>query len=356
MQPVDYEDDDYSPSEALAPAQSLAAPSKSPDLGPVSGPAATQLSLVVPYGFAGARFDQAVAELVPDHSRSRLTAMIKAGSILLDGVPAAAKTRLVGGETILATLTPRPEDSAFTAEDVPIEVVFEDEAIIVVNKRAGLVVHPAAGNWSGTLLNALLFRNPAAASLARAGIVHRLDKDTSGVMVAAKTEAAQLSLVRQLQERSMTRLYLALARGYTDKEGTVDAPIGRHPRDRVRMAVVEEERGGKPAVTHYRVVRRLPMHTLIECKLETGRTHQIRVHMQSIGFPLEGDPVYGPKPLSEAAGGLDAGARAAVAAFGRQALHARRLELINPASGKAMQFEAPVPDDFETLLAAMEDL
>ncbi len=279
--------------------------------------------------------------------------MIKSGDILLNGAPAAAKTRLAGGEIILATLTPRPEESAFTAEDVPIEVIFEDEAIVVINKRAGLVVHPAAGNWSGTLLNALLFRNPGSAALARAGIVHRLDKDTSGVMVAAKTEAAQLSLVRQLQARSMARLYLALARGYTDKQGTVDAPIGRHPRDRVRMAVVEEERGGKPAVTHYRVVQRLPMHTLLECRLETGRTHQIRVHMQSIGFPLEGDPVYGPKPLSEAAGGLDAEQRAAVEAFGRQALHARRLELIHPVSGEAMQFDAPLPDDFETLLLAM---
>ncbi len=335
MLPVDCEDDDYSPS---APSSEGARATPKPP---------HTLTEKVPGRLAGLRLDQALAEMFPDHSRSRLSALLKESAILLDGTRAAAKARVTGGETVSATFTPRPEETAFAPEDLPLTVVYEDEAVIVIDKPAGLVVHPAAGNWSGTLLNALLFRNPGAASLPRAGIVHRLDKDTSGVMVAAKTEAAQLALVRQLQARSVSRLYVALARGLIERDGTVEAPIGRHPRDRVKMAVVEEERGGKPAVTHYRVLQRLERHSWIECKLETGRTHQIRVHMQSIGFPLEGDPVYGPKP-----GGLDADLRAAVAAFGRQALHARRLAFQHPVSGKSVQFEAPVPADLMALLQA----
>jgi len=308
---------------------------------------APEVSLTVPLGMAGARFDRALADLFPNHSRSRLAAMAKAGSILLDGKVTEAKTRLLGGETIAATLTPRAEESAFVAEDLPIDILHEDDEVIVINKPAGLVVHPAAGNWSGTLLNALLFHAPQVAGLARAGIVHRLDKDTSGVMVAAKTEIAQLSLVRQLQARTVKRLYLALVRGHVTAAGVVDAPIGRHPRDRVRMAVVEVERGGKPARTHYRPVRKFPEHTLVECSLESGRTHQIRVHMQSIGYPLEGDLVYGPKP-----GGIDAALRKAVTDFGRQALHAYQLSFLHPATGKAVQFEAEIPADMARLLEA----
>ncbi|MBI3715585.1 MAG: RluA family pseudouridine synthase [Betaproteobacteria bacterium] len=332
MLPVDFEDDDYSPSGPPAP---LPAP---------------EVSVTVPLGLAGARFDRALADLFPDHSRSRLAAMAKAGAILLDGRVTEGKTRLLGGETIAATLTPRAEESAFVAEDLPIDILHEDEQVIVINKPAGLVVHPAAGNWSGTLLNALLFHAPQVAVLARAGIVHRLDKDTSGVMVAAKTEVAQLSLVRQLQARTVKRLYLALMRGHVAAAGVVDAPIGRHPRDRVRMAVVEVERGGKPARTHYRPIQKFPAHTLLECSLETGRTHQIRVHMQSIGYPLEGDLVYGPKP-----GGLDAAMRGAVAEFGRQALHARQLSFLHPATGKPVEFEAAIPADMARLLEAVTE-
>jgi len=331
MLPVDFEDDDYSPSGPPAPAPV-------PYLVP-------EVSVTVPLGLAGTRFDRALADLFPDHSRSRLAAMAKAGGILLDGKVAEAKTRLLGGETIAATLTPRAEESAFVAEDLPIDILHEDEQVIVINKPAGLVVHPAAGNWSGTLLNALLFHAPQVAVLARAGIVHRLDKDTSGVMVSAKTEAAQLALVRQLQARTMKRIYHALVRGHVTAAGVVDAPIGRHPRDRVRMAVVEVERGGKPARTHFRPIRKFPAHTLVECSLESGRTHQIRVHLQSIGFPLEGDLVYGPKP-----GGLDVDMRNAVVAFGRQALHAHQLTFLHPASGQPVHFEAEIPADMARLL------
>jgi 23S rRNA pseudouridine1911/1915/1917 synthase len=276
--------------------------------------------------------------------------------ILLDGETAQPKTKLLGGETIYARLRPREEESAFVAEDVPLAVIHEDEAIIVIDKPAGLVAHPAAGNWHGTLLNGLLYRNPQVANLPRAGIVHRLDKDTTGVMVAAKTEAAQLSLVRQLQSRSMSRVYIALVRGQVPGPGKVDAPIGRHPRERTKMAVISplmygEASSGKPAVTHYKVLERFDWHTLLECKLETGRTHQIRVHMQSIGFPLEGDPVYGPPATA-----MEAHVRETFQSFGRQALHACKLILDHPLDGKPRTFEAPLPDDMQDLIDFVAEL
>jgi 23S rRNA pseudouridine1911/1915/1917 synthase len=323
----DFEEEDYSPSTPLIP-----------------GPA-VPVTLKVPTVLAGSRLDQALATLLPAYSRSRLASMVKDGNILVDGHAAQPKLRLLGGEIVVATLKPRDEETAFTPENVPLQVVFEDDSIIVIDKPPGLVVHPAAGNWRGTILNGLLYRNPQVANLPRAGIVHRLDKDTSGVMVAAKSELAQTSLVRQLQARTMKRQYLALARGLIMKDGVVNASIGRHPRERTRMAVVGHSSGGKGAITHYRVIERYALHTLIECQLETGRTHQIRVHMQSVGFPLEGDPVYGP-PLSE----IDSNVRDAVKIFGRQALHARRLALDHPESGLPCQFEAPVPDDLQQLI------
>ena len=335
MRPVDIEDEDYSPS----------------DLVPTKAGATQNLVLKVPLSLAGMRFDQALAEMLPDYSRSRLTAMVKEGAILLNGVAAAPKAKLTGGETIAASLHARPEESAFLPEDLPINVIHEDDAVIVIDKPAGLVVHPAAGNWSGTLLNGLLFRNPEVSNLPRAGIVHRLDKDTTGVMVVAKTEAAQLALVRQLQARSVKRIYLALVRGKLRKDGTVDAPIGRHSHQRTRMAVMKDAHAGKPAVTHYRVLEKFQFHTMVECRLETGRTHQIRVHMQSIGFPLEGDLVYG-ATLS----GIDDDVRTAIRAFGRQALHARKLSFIHPVTSIESTFEAPVPDDmsgFVTYVAGL---
>ncbi len=329
MQSIEIEEEDYSASDLSSPL-------------PAAG---EKVQLKVPSALAGMRFDQVLAELLPEFSRSRLSAMIKDGAILLDGFAAQPKTKLLGGESIDATLAPRAEESAFSPEPVPLDVIFEDGALIVMNKAPGLVVHPAAGNWSGTMLNGLLFRNPSVANLPRAGIVHRLDKDTSGVMVAAKSEAAQFSLVQQLQARTMKRVYIALVRGHVAADGKVDAPIGRHPHQRTRMAVLKDHAAAKPAVTHYRVLERFAFHTLLECRLETGRTHQIRVHMQSIGFPLEGDLVYGP-PMT----GIDPDVRDAIRDFGRQALHARRLTLVHPVAGDERTFEAPVAPDMRDFI------
>ncbi len=329
MQSIEIEEEDYSPSDLGAPLPAIP----------------RQVNLKVPPGLAGMRFDQALAEMLPDYSRSRLTTMIREGAISLDGAAAQPKTKLLGGEVIDATLAPRAEESAFLPEPVQLSVIFEDESIIVIDKAPGVVVHPAAGNWSGTLLNGLLHRNPAVAHLPRAGIVHRLDKDTSGVMVAAKTEAAQFSLVQQLQARTMKRVYIALVRGHVKVDGKVDAPIGRHPHHRTHMAVLKDHTGAKPAVTHYRVLDRFAFHTLLECRLETGRTHQIRVHMQSIGFPLEGDPVYSPGMT-----GIDPEVRDVIRAFGRQALHARRLTLAHPVTGEERVFESPIAPDMRDFI------
>ena len=333
MLPVDIEDEDYSLGDIETPAKP----------GVATGSVA--LTVKVPISLAGHRFDQALAELFPDFSRSRLSVMVKGGAILLDGREAQPKTKLLGGETIEALLAARAEESAFQPEEVALNVLHEDDALIVLNKPAGLVVHPAAGNWSGTLLNGLLFRNPDVSNLPRAGIVHRLDKDTSGVMVAAKTEAAQTSLVRQLQARTMKRIYVALVRGKLTKDGSVATPIGRHPHHRTRMAVVRAHEAGKPAVTHYRVLERFAFHTLVECRLETGRTHQIRVHMQSIGYPLEGDTVYGPTMT-----GIDDDVRSVIRDFDRQALHARKLSFDHPAEGIERTFEAPIPADMREFI------
>jgi 23S rRNA pseudouridine1911/1915/1917 synthase len=290
------------------------------------------VSLVIPLEMAGLRLDQALARLLPEESRSRLARLIGEGHVTVDGAPGSASRKVRSGEAVEVALAPRPMDDSHRPQDIALAVVHEDEDVLVIDKPPGLVVHPGSGNPAGTLLNALLHRVPEAAQLPRAGIVHRLDKDTSGLMVVARNEAAQASLVRQLQARTVKRTYLALARGAVARDGTVDAPIGRHPVHRTRMAVVAS---GKPAVTHYRVLERLPAHTLLQCDLETGRTHQIRVHLASIGHPLEGDPAY---------------AGRAPRRFGRQALHAWKLAFVHPRSGAAMRFEAPMPEDFRALL------
>ena len=327
--PVEIEEEDYSPSDLDSP--------------PVAK--GKTVKLKVPISLSGSRLDQVLAELLPEYSRSRLAELAKAGFVTVDTKAVPPKTKLFGGEEICATLVPRDDEQAFLSENIPLNVVHEDDAVIVINKPAGLVVHPGAGNWRGTVLNALLFRNPSVANLPRAGIVHRLDKETSGTMVAAKTETAQLSLVRQLQARTVKRIYVALVRGQAPPDGAIEKPIGRHPRHRTKMAVVDEEQGGKLAITHYRVLRRFAKHSLIECRLETGRTHQIRVHMQSIGFPLEGDTVYSP-----GTGGTDAGMREAFAKFGRQALHARQLTFDHPVSGESVTFDADIPEDMRMLI------
>ncbi|HEX4944886.1 MAG TPA: RluA family pseudouridine synthase, partial [Usitatibacteraceae bacterium] len=298
------------------------------------GPA-PKLALSVEPALAGLRLDQALARLRPKESRSRLARLVEEGAVLVDGERVRPRHKLRGGEQVEVTLVPRPEESAFQPEEIALDVVHEDDDVLVVAKPAGLVVHPGSGNWAGTMLNALLHRVPALKGLPRAGIVHRLDKETSGLLVVAKHEAAMQDLVRQLQARTVKRTYLAIARGVMAGEGTVDAPIGRHPKQRTRMAVVP---GGKPAVTHYRVRERFGAHALLECDLETGRTHQIRVHLASIGHPLEGDPVYGAR-----------GARR----LPRQALHAWKLAFIHPGTGKMVRFTAPPPEDFEALVEAL---
>jgi 23S rRNA pseudouridine1911/1915/1917 synthase len=295
----------------------------------------------VPADCAGMRFDQALAHMFPEHSRSRLAAWVKQGLVKLDHAEVDAKLKVWGGERVSLALQPEARDAAAAAEAIDLDIVYEDVALLVLNKPAGLVVHPGSGNWQGTMLNGLLHHHPPLAAIPRAGIVHRLDKDTSGLLVVAKTLEAQTDLVRQLQARSVARHYLALVHGVVARDGSVDAPIGRHPTQRTRMAVTEH---GRAARTHYHVLERFTRASLLECRLDTGRTHQIRVHMQSIGHPLVGDPVY------RAGRGAPPGP---LASFKRQALHAFRLGLVHPASGAAMQWEAPVPQDMQALLRAL---
>ncbi|QJR15489.1 Ribosomal large subunit pseudouridine synthase D [Usitatibacter palustris] len=298
-------------------------------------PPARRVNLTIPLDLAGLRLDQALAKLLPEVSRSRLAKLIEDGHVLVDGESAAVRTKVRSGEKVEVALVPRPEEAAFRPEAIALPIVHEDDHVLVIDKPAGLVVHPGTGNWAGTMLNALLHHAPGLKHLPRAGIVHRLDKETSGLLVVAKDEATQLDLVRQLQERTVKRTYVALARGRIAAGGTVDKPIGRHPTKRTRMAVVAN---GKEAVTHYRVKEAFAAHTLLECDLETGRTHQIRVHLAAIGHPLEGDPEYGGK-----------GERI----FQRQALHAWKLAFKHPSTGKLVKFESPMPEDFLALLTGL---
>lgn len=295
---------------------------------------------------AGMRLDQLAAVLFPDFSRARLQKWVRSGELTVDGQSLKTTYRISGGENLRLDALPQRQGEVLP-QDIPLDIIHADGEVIVLNKPAGLVVHPAAGHADGTLQNALLHFDPGLATLPRAGIVHRLDKDTTGVMVVARSLRAHASLVEQLQARQMSRVYEAVARGETNRNGTVDAPIARHPRDRKRMAVVA---AGKPAITRFRVMQRFHGFSHLEVSLETGRTHQIRVHMQHIGHPLVGDPVYG-RP-QKAVKGLPDALLKAIRAFPRQALHARRLSLVHPASGGTVCFEAPVPADMEVLLAA----
>lgn len=289
----------------------------------------------------GTRLDKVLSQLVSQYSRSRIQQWIEAGYVTVDGQPARVKMVVLGDETVIIQPQAGPEERAFTPEHIELSIVYEDASIMVIDKPAGLVVHPGAGNWSGTLLNGLLHHFPAINRVPRAGIVHRLDKDTSGLMVVAKTLQAQTELVRQLQARSIKREYLALVWGSPQISGKVDGAIGRHPRDRIKM-VVSESAQAKPAVTYYERIATgtIKRHavSLMRCRLETGRTHQIRVHMQSIGFSLVGDALYGKQHL--------------VSVFGRQALHAYRLGLAHPESGANDEWNTPLPVDFAGLLAS----
>jgi 23S rRNA pseudouridine1911/1915/1917 synthase len=306
-------------------------------------------SVVVPEGCAGLRFDQAAATLLPEFSRTRLKQWIDSGALTAAGARLPPKTRLAGGETLVleAEIEPRVP---LAPEAIPLSVVYEDAAIIVIDKPAGLVVHPGAGNRAGTLQNALIHRDPMLVTLPRAGLVHRLDKDTTGLMVVARTLEAQVALAAQIEARAVARTYEAVCVGVLTGGGTIEAPLGRHPRERTRMSVRE---GGRPARTHFRVLERFRAHTHVELTLETGRTHQIRVHMAHIRSPLVGDPVYGGRPKWPPA--PSPALVAAVRQLGRQALHAARLALDHPSTGARMAFTSPVPSDFAALLAALRE-
>ena len=295
----------------------------------------------IPRELAGLRLDQALARVYPEHSRSRLQAWVRAGRVLLDARPADdVKRKVWGGERVALADAAGAVESAGRAEAIPLAVVHEDDAIIVIDKPAGLVVHPGAGNRQGTLLNALLHHASLFASVPRAGIVHRLDKETSGLLVVAKSLAAHTDLVRQLAARTVKREYLALVHGHVAGDGTIDAPIGRHPVARTRMAVTTR---GREARTRYRVSERFDGATLLAVTLETGRTHQIRVHMHSIGHPLVGDPTYGKRHS----------ACGALADFPRQALHAARLGLAHPVTRARCEWASPLPADLHALIASL---
>lgn len=308
---------------------------------------AIRLQAEVPYELGGQRLDQVAAQLFSEHSRSRLAAWIKDGRLTVDGV-ALRPRDIVHGGALLSLAAEQEAQGEWAAQDIELDIVYEDEHILVLNKPAGLVVHPAAGHADGTLLNALLHHVPELINVPRAGIVHRLDKDTTGLMVVAKTLQAQTRLVEQLQKRSVSRIYEAIVVGVIISGGTVDAPIGRHGQQRQRMAVIE---GGKTAISHYRVLERFRSHTHTRVKLETGRTHQIRVHMSHIGYPLVGDPAYGGRFRIPPA--ANPTLIQALKEFPRQALHARFLELDHPATGERMKWEAPLPDDFIWLLTLL---
>lgn len=308
-----------------------------------------ELNFTINPEMKGMRLDQALAELCPQHSRSRLQAWIKSGYITVDDMTPKQRDIVHGGESIHIRAEFEAADTKWSKEAIPLDIVHADTDIVVINKPPGLVVHPGAGNREHTLLNALLYHMPELEQIPRAGIVQRLDKDTSGLMIIARTLKAHTRLVDLLQKREITRLYQAVVAGTLTAGGHVDAPVGRHPVKRKRMAVTDN---GKPAVTHYRILKRFPAHTWIQLRLESGRTHQIRVHMAHIRHPLVGDPVYGgrhrfPKNSGEKLLHI-------LQTFPRQALHACRLELIHPSTNLPVSWDAALPDDMKNLLALLE--
>ncbi len=307
----------------------------------------TILTTEVPHEMAGMRLDAVLAELFDDYSRSKLQIWVRAGRVKVNGEDLKPRDKLVGGEFI--SLDAEPEVViVYEAENIPLDIIFEDDDILILNKPAGLVVHPAIGNWTGTLLNALLYHLPQLETLPRAGIVHRIDKDTSGLLMVAKTLQAHNHLTEQLQARTIHREYQAITHNRMIAGGTIDDPIGRHPTDRLRYAVRDN---GKEAVTHYRVITRFKRHTHIQVKLETGRTHQIRVHMGHVRFPLLGDPLYSGrfKLPAKCAEALEEVLRS----FKRQALHAVKLGLVHPTTSEYIEWEQPLPVDMLDLLTAL---
>jgi 23S rRNA pseudouridine1911/1915/1917 synthase len=302
----------------------------------------TMIDVTIPNRYAGLRLDQALAQLFPNWSRSRLQLWISQKQLTLDGKTVNSKQKVWGNEQICINPKNLSTDQQFTAEAIQLSIVYEDDFLIIINKPAGMVVHPGNGNWHGTMMNALLHHAAQLSKIPRAGIVHRLDKDTSGLLVVAKTIDTQVNLIRQLQQHLVKREYLALVLGQVTQNGCVDLPIGRHPVQRTKMAVIEK---GKPARTHYHILEQFDGCTLLRCRLETGRTHQIRVHMHKNGHPLAGDPVYGGRALK-----IKQEIAQLLTVFPRQALHAQQLALTHPTSDKIMSWEAPLPDDMNALL------
>ena len=297
----------------------------------------------------GRRVDQAVAELWPDLSRARLQRWLKSGELTVDGRRSKPGERVLGGER-LQLLAQQEERTHWLPEPIPLVVVHEDPSLIVINKPAGLVVHPGAGNWDGTLCNALLYHYPELSQVPRAGLVHRLDKDTSGLLVVARSESAQGALAAQLADRSMGRHYLALVEGVPTGPFEADGAIGRDPHNRLRMALRED---GRPARTFFSLVERFRAHALVGCRLETGRTHQIRVHSSAAGFPIVGDRIYGARGRLPSA--PSPALLAALRGATRQALHAAELYFVHPALGERVTFEVPLPEDFEGWLSALRE-
>ena len=307
------------------------------------------LTIIIPERMTGDRLDVALSEMLPDYSRSKITAWIKSGDALINNKAFKPKDKVNGSQVVMLSLN-KKQNNDWSAENIALNIVFEDEDIIIINKPFGLVTHPGAGNWNGTLANALLYYDPELSKLDRAGIVHRLDKNTSGLMVIARNEKSQKYLVEQLQSHSVVREYSAIVYGHMISGGSVNDPIGRDPKDRIKQAVSSN---GKDATTHYRVIDRFKSHTHVKAILETGRTHQIRVHLSHIGYPLLGDPMYGgrvrfPKKASEIL-------KESLLGFKRQALHSKKLTLNHPSTGELMSWKAPLPDDMLKLLNILNE-
>ena len=307
------------------------------------------LTIIIPERMTGDRLDVALSEMLPDYSRSKITAWIKTGDALINNKAFKPKDKVNGSQMVMLSLN-KKQNNNWSAENIALNIIFEDEDIIIINKPFGLVTHPGAGNWNGTLANALLYYDPELSKLDRAGIVHRLDKNTSGLMVIARNEKSQKYLVEQLQSHTVVREYSAIVYGHMISGGSVNDPIGRDPKDRIKQAVSSS---GKDATTHYRVIDRFKSHTHVKAILETGRTHQIRVHLSHIGYPLLGDPMYGgrvrfPKKASEIL-------KESLLGFKRQALHSKKLTLNHPSTGKLISWKAPLPDDMLELLAILNE-
>lgn len=304
------------------------------------------ISIIIPLNLANTRLDSALAQIIPEFSRNKLTNWIKNGFVLVGGNIAKPKDKVFGGEQITIYAQPSEDTKAYLPEDIPLNIIYEDEHLLVINKPAGLTVHPGAGLYSGTLLNGLIFHYPILTNVPRAGIVHRLDKDTSGLMVVAKTLLAQTDLVAQLQSRKVSRIYRAIVEGHPHKNGIINKNIGRDPHNRIKMAALEI--GGKEAITNYRVLEYFDDFSYIECMLETGRTHQIRVHLKAIGHPVIGDPVYNRKKTNYPAEIVNA-----LSSINRQCLHAVKLSFIHPASKQLVEFKTTLAYDIQQFLKVL---